>query len=35
MALTGANVEMIERCAAIDGTWGLRAETVEMAHQIA
>jgi Fe-S oxidoreductase len=35
MALTGANVEMIERCAAIDGTWGLRAENVEMAHQIA
>ena len=26
---------MIERCAAIDGTWGLRAENVEMANQIA
>jgi Fe-S oxidoreductase len=35
MALTGARVEMVERCAAIDGTWGLRAENVEMAQQIA
>ena len=35
MALTGAKVEMVERCSAIDGTWGLRAENVEMAQKIA
>jgi Fe-S oxidoreductase len=35
MALTGAKVELVERCSAIDGTWGLRAENVEMAHKIA
>jgi glycerol-3-phosphate dehydrogenase subunit C len=35
MALTGAKVTMLERCSAIDGTWGLRAENVEMARKIA
>jgi Fe-S oxidoreductase len=35
MQLTGAKVQMVERCAAIDGTWGLRAENVEMAKRIA
>ncbi len=35
MALTGAKVTVVERCAAIDGTWGLRAENVEMARKIA
>jgi Fe-S oxidoreductase len=35
MALTGADVRMVERCSAIDGTWGLRAENVEMARAIA
>jgi Fe-S oxidoreductase len=35
MELTGANVTMVERCSAIDGTWGLRAENVEMARKIA
>ncbi|MEX0665188.1 MAG: heterodisulfide reductase-related iron-sulfur binding cluster [Acidimicrobiia bacterium] len=35
MALTGAKVTMVERCSAIDGTWGLRAENVEMARRIA
>lgn len=35
MELTGAKVEMIERCSAIDGTWGLRAENVEMARAVA
>jgi Fe-S oxidoreductase len=35
MALTGANVQMVERCSAIDGTWGLRAENVEMSKRIA
>ena len=35
MTLTGADVTMVERCSAIDGTWGLRAENVEMARQIA
>ena len=33
MALTGAEVTMVERCSAIDGTWGLRAENVEMARE--
>jgi Fe-S oxidoreductase len=35
MELTGAKVQMVERCAAIDGTWGLRAENVAMAKRIA
>jgi glycerol-3-phosphate dehydrogenase subunit C len=35
MALTGATVNMVERCSAIDGTWGLRAENVEMAKRVA
>ena len=35
MALTGAKVTMVERCSAIDGTWGLRAENVEMARKVA
>ncbi len=35
MELTGAKVTMVERCSAIDGTWGLRAENVEMARRIA
>jgi Fe-S oxidoreductase len=35
MALTGADVTVVERCSAIDGTWGLRAENVEMARAIA
>jgi Fe-S oxidoreductase len=35
MALTGARVTVVERCSAIDGTWGLRAENVAMSHRIA
>jgi Fe-S oxidoreductase len=35
MQLTGAKVQMVERCSGIDGTWGLRAENVEMAHRVA
>ncbi len=35
MQLTGAKVQMVERCSAIDGTWGLRAENVEMAQRVA
>ncbi|MCJ7439651.1 MAG: heterodisulfide reductase-related iron-sulfur binding cluster [Acidimicrobiia bacterium] len=35
MELTGAKVTMVERCSAIDGTWGLRAENAEMARRIA
>jgi Fe-S oxidoreductase len=35
MRLTGAKVQMVERCSAIDGTWGLRVENVEMARQVA
>jgi Fe-S oxidoreductase len=35
MALTGAKVKIVERCSAIDGTWGLRAENVEAAKRVA
>ena len=35
MALTGAHVDVVERCSAIDGTWGLRAENVSMAKRVA
>jgi glycerol-3-phosphate dehydrogenase subunit C len=35
MALTGAKVHMVERCSAIDGTWGLRSENVEMSKRVA
>jgi glycerol-3-phosphate dehydrogenase subunit C len=35
MQLTGAKVQMIERCSAIDGTWGLRVENAEMARRVA
>jgi glycerol-3-phosphate dehydrogenase subunit C len=35
MQLTGAKVQMVERCSAIDGTWGLRAENMEMARRVA
>ena len=35
MELTGAAVTMVERCSAIDGTWGLRAENIEMAKRVA
>jgi Fe-S oxidoreductase len=35
MELTGAEVTVVERCSAIDGTWGLRAENLEMARRVA
>ena len=35
MQLTGAKVQMVERCTAIDGTWGLRAENLELARRVA
>jgi glycerol-3-phosphate dehydrogenase subunit C len=35
MQLTGAKVQMLERCSAIDGTWGLRVENVELARRVA
>jgi glycerol-3-phosphate dehydrogenase subunit C len=35
MQLTGAKVQVVERCSAIDGTWGLRAENIEMARRVA
>jgi Fe-S oxidoreductase len=35
MALTGARVTVVERCSAIDGTWGLREANVAMSHRIA
>jgi Fe-S oxidoreductase len=35
MRLTGAKVQIVEKCSGIDGTWGLRAENVDMAKKIA
>jgi glycerol-3-phosphate dehydrogenase subunit C len=35
MQLTGAKVTVVERCSAIDGTWGLRAENLELAKRVA
>lgn len=35
LSLTGAEVDVVERCSAIDGTWGLRAENVELARKVA
>jgi Fe-S oxidoreductase len=35
MQLTGAQVTVVERCAAIDGTWGLRTENIELARRVA
>jgi len=35
LQLTGAKVQMVERCAAIDGTWGLRAENIQLAKRVA
>lgn len=35
MQLTGAKVQMLERCSAIDGTWGLRVGNVELARRVA
>jgi glycerol-3-phosphate dehydrogenase subunit C len=35
MQLTGAKVQLVERCSAIDGTWGLRAENADLARQVA
>jgi Fe-S oxidoreductase len=35
LELTGADVTAVDRCSAIDGTWGLRAENVELAKRVA
>jgi Fe-S oxidoreductase len=35
MALTGAKVKIVDKCSAIDGTWGLRAENYELARKVA
>lgn len=35
MALTGAEVNVVERCAGIDGTWGYRKENYELAREVA
>ncbi|HEY3830695.1 MAG TPA: heterodisulfide reductase-related iron-sulfur binding cluster [Acidimicrobiia bacterium] len=35
MALTGAKVQIVEKCSGIDGTWGLRAENVQAAKKVA
>ena len=35
MALTGATVTVVDKCSAIDGTWGYRAENYELARKVA
>jgi Fe-S oxidoreductase len=35
MRLTGAKVTVVDRCAGIDGTWGLRAKNYELAKKVA
>jgi len=35
MALTGAQVTVVDRCSGIDGTWGYRAENYELARRVA
>ena len=35
LRLTGAQVEVIERCSAVDGTWGLKKEYFELSMKIA
>jgi Fe-S oxidoreductase len=35
LALTGAKINLIERCSGIDGTWGYRAENYELARKVA
>jgi glycerol-3-phosphate dehydrogenase subunit C len=35
MELTGATVEVIERCAGHDGTWGVKAEFFDLSMKIA
>lgn len=34
LALTGAEVSLVERCSGIDGTWGYRAENYELAKKV-
>lgn len=35
LKLTGAEVEIVERCAGIDGTWGYRQENYQLARKVA
>jgi Fe-S oxidoreductase len=35
LRLTGAEVEVIERCSAVDGTWGLKKEYFELSMKLA
>ena len=35
MRLTGARVETIERCSAMDGTWGMKKEYFELSMKLA
>ena len=35
MKLTGANVNPVEKCSGIDGTWGLRSENYDLARKVA
>jgi Fe-S oxidoreductase len=35
LRLTGARVETIERCSAVDGTWGMKKEYFELSMKLA
>jgi Fe-S oxidoreductase len=35
LRLTGADVRLIERCSAVDGTWGLKREYYELSMKVA
>ena len=35
LRLTGAEVEVIERCSAVDGTWGMKKEYFELSMKLA
>src|SRR4029079_14856828 len=35
LRLTGAPVEVIERCSAVDGTWGMKKEYFELSMKLA
>ena len=35
LRLTGAEVEVIERCSAVDGTWGMKKEYFELSMKVA
>ena len=35
LRLTGAEVEVIEKCSAVDGTWGMKKEYFELSMELA